>query len=331
MVIMFCILGVAMILIAGLRSVDSTPDSADYEEKFLNSGNGTMIDEADEPTFRFLSSILPGLGLGVNSLFFAYAMIAVPLHLLAIWKFTKTPFMTLGIYLSYFYMMHELVQIRVGAAVGFLLWAIYFHVKKQNLIALVLILIGASFHYSVAAGLLIFALSNKPLRMWEKYLYCMVIPLGLAVYFLNIDFSQLVPETLGGDKLALYREMKDKGLEDELAGYPLKFHLVIWMNFVMYYFAIFYEDVYRKHVPLTTIFIKIQAVGFACLLFLNGISTILAERLNGMFSVVNIFAWSALIYSFTPLIAGKMVNNVITGFRFIISFYFFALSWYFMH
>lgn len=329
--VLFCILGVAMIMIAGLRSVDSTPDSADYEDKFLNSGSGTVIDEADEPTFKFFSAVLSGMGLGVNSLFFVYALIAIPLHLLAIWKFTKTPFMTLGIYLSYFYMMHELVQIRVGAGVGFFIWAVYYRAKSKNLLALALVLIGVTFHYSIAAGLVIFGLSNKPLKTWERYLYYAVVPLGLAAYFVNLDFSHLVPDTLGGDKLALYREMKDKGLEENLAGYPLKFHLVIWLNFIMYYFAIYYEDIYRKYIPETTLCIKIQAVGFACLLFLNGISTVLAERLNGMYSIVNIFTWSALIYSFSPVIAGKVVNNLISAFRFIISFFFFALSWYFMH
>lgn len=330
-VVIYCILGIAMILIAGLRSVDSTPDSADYEMKYLHSGSGSDIDEADEPTFRFFADILSSMGLGVNALFLVYALIAIPLHMLAFWKFTKTPFLALSIYLSFFYMNHELVQIRVGAGLGFFLWAVYFHTHKKEVLALILVLIGASFHYSIAAGLLIFALSNKPMRKWEKILYCSVVPLGLIAYFANIDVSRFIPENLGGAKLALYREMKEQGIEDKLVGYPLKFNIVIWLNVIMYYFSIFYEKLYREYMPQITIFIKIQAIGFACLFFINGVSTVLAERLNGMFSIVNIFAWTSLIYSFKPLYAGKMVSSIITTFRFIVSFFFFALSWYFMH
>jgi hypothetical protein len=49
-------------------------------------------------------------------LFFTYAIIAIPIQLSALWKLSKMPFLTLTLYISYYYMMHDMVQIRCSVA-----------------------------------------------------------------------------------------------------------------------------------------------------------------------------------------------------------------------
>ena len=226
-------------------------------------------------------------------------------------------------------MMHEMVQIRAGVAAGLFLWAIYNYVEKRKMFALGCILLGIFFHYSAAAGLVLFLMRDK-LPKWQKIVLLLLIPIGLAVYFTGIDFSLLVPEEWGGDKVAIYRKLKDKGLEEELAGWPLKRHALIWLNFVLYTACIYYSELLTKHCKYVPIAIKVVAVGFCFLFFANGVSAVVANRMNDYFSIATIILWSASAYAFYPRIAGVIINNIVSCGRFVMSILAYALSLLFM-
>lgn len=313
-----------MICIAGLRAVGSTPDTESYELMYYQKSN-IILAKATEPTFELISSILRSMSLGVNALFFAYAIISVPIHLAAFWKISKMPFITLTIYVSYYYMMHEMVQIRAGVAAGLFLLAIYYYVEKKKAIAFAFILLGTTFHYSAAAGLVIFFLRDR-LPKWQKVILSMIVPIGLVVYFSHIDISRIIPDELIGTKLALYREMRDKGIEDEHRGWPLEINILIWMNIVLYYASIYYSEYLMKHCKYVNIAIKIQAVAFIFLLYFNGVSKVLGNRMNDYLSIVNIILWTASVYAFAPRMLSKIISNTISVIRFFASMVAYALS-----
>ena len=322
--ILYIVLGFVMILIAGLREVGSTPDSASYEEMFY-AKEGDLMVLLREPSFTFIVDMLHSLALGVNALFFVYAILSIPLHLTFFWKVSKLPFLTLTIYLSYYYMMHDLVQIRCAVASGLFLWAIYLYVEKKKVYALVCILLGILFHYSAAAGLVIFMFSNR-LPQWQRWVLYAIVPVGLVAYFTHFDVSMLIPDELGGLKLMKYRNMRDKGIEDDQQGWRLEINILIWMNFVLYYASIYYHDYLVKHMKHVTIAIKLQAVGFLFLFFAYSISKVLGNRMNDYFSVVSILLWTASYYAFRPQILSKILNNAISTVRFITSMLGYALS-----
>ena len=296
--VLYVLVGVMMILIAGLREPGSTPDSETYEEMYNGTYN-EILQDITEPSFTFISFVLNSMSLGVNALFLTYALISVTIHMAALWKFSKLPFMTLTIYVSFFYMMHDMVQI----------------------------LAGILFHYSAATGFVIFLLDFK-IRRWEKIAMYLLIPVGIVAYS-HLDISSFIPESIGGEKLIAYRKLKDMGLDEEQGGYPLKYHLVIWLNFVVFYAALFYEKYLSEKSNYMVLAIKVQAVGFCCLFFLNGVTMILSSRLNSYFSVASILLWTSATYLFAPLQVGKIINSVINFIRFITSMLFFALSLYF--
>jgi hypothetical protein len=129
-----------------------------------------------------------------------------------------------------------------------------------------------------------------------------------------------------GTKLLLYREMRDKGIEDEQAGWPLEINILIWMNIVLYYASIFYSEYLMKHCKYVNVAIKLQAVGFIFLLFFNGMSKVLGNRMNDYFSVVSIILWTASVYAFYPRFFSKIISNIISTFRFVTSMIAYALS-----
>lgn len=324
--VLYVLVGVMMILIAGLREPGSTPDSETYEEMYNGTYN-EVLQDITEPSFTFISFVLNSMSLGVNALFLTYALISVTIHMAALWKFSKLPFMTLTIYVSFFYMMHDMVQIRCSVASGLFIWAMYFYNQHKKLYTFYCILAGILFHYSAATGFVIFLLDFK-IRRWEKIAMYLLIPVGIVAYS-HLDISSFIPESIGGEKLIAYRKLKDMGLDEEQGGYPLKYHLVIWLNFVVFYAALFYEKYLSEKSNYMVLAIKVQAVGFCCLFFLNGVTMILSSRLNSYFSVASILLWTSATYLFAPLQVGKIINSVINFIRFITSMLFFALSLYF--
>ena len=324
----YIFLGICMILIAGLREVGSTPDTMAYEDMYYGKYQ-EVIELITEPTFLWISEFLKSFSLGINALFFAYAILSIPLHLAAFWKLSKLPFLTLTIYLSYYYMMHDMVQIRCAVASGLFIWTIYFYVEKKKSYALGCILIGILFHYSATTGLVLFLLNEK-FDKWQTIALYAIIPLGLIAYFTNMDISYLVPEELGGAKLMAYRELKEKGLENDQAGWALEVNILIWMNIVLYLASIYYHEYLTKQCKYVPIAIKVQAIGFCCLFFLKGVSKILGNRLNDFFSVASIILWTASVFTFYPRIFGKIISNVISTVRFITSMLAYALSLLFL-
>ena len=271
--VLYVLVGVMMILIAGLREPGSTPDSETYEEMYNGTYN-EVLQDITEPSFTFISFVLNSMSLGVNALFLTY-----------------------------------------------------FYNQRKKLYTFYCILAGILFHYSAATGFVIFLLDFK-IRRWEKIAMYLLIPVGIVAYS-HLDISSFIPESIGGEKLIAYRKLKDMGLDEEQGGYPLKYHLVIWLNFVVFYAALFYEKYLSEKSNYMVLAIKVQAVGFCCLFFLNGVTMILSSRLNSYFSVASILLWTSATYLFAPLQVGKIINSVINFIRFITSMLFFALSLYF--
>ena len=165
---------------------------------------------------------------------------------------------------------------------------------------------------------------------WQKYILYAIVPVGIIVYFTHIDIFSIVPDEWGGLKLMKYRTMREKGIEDELAGFKFERNLLIWMNIVLYYACIYYHDYLVKHFKYTSIAIKLQGIGFGFLFFANALSQVVGNRMNDYFSVVSVLLWTASVYAFSPLIFGKIVNNVISTIRFVTSVLAYGLALLYM-
>ena len=324
--IAYLLMGIALIFIAGTRGIYDTPDSWEYEDMYYAAGSGSILELANEPTFRYISITLRGMGFGINALFFVYASISVPLHLASFWKLSRLPILTMVVYLSYYYQMHDLVQIRSSIASSLFLFAFYFYANKRKLYALLFILAGTLFHYSAAAGLLLFLFNDKEWNAWQRWAAYLMVPIGIVFYYSSIDISYLVPEGLGGDKLEAYRKLRDMGLEDEQAGWALKGNLVIWMNVCLFYCAIIFRNTLQTACKYSFLAIKVLGLAFVCLFFLHNVSAVLASRLCDYFEVTSIILWTAAVYAFYPVIAGKVIINTVSSIRFVLSMLFYAMA-----
>ena len=324
-IIIYMLLGIVMIMIAGLREAGVTPDSAAYEEMYY-SGSKSITEKLTEPSFIFIRDILRSYHLGINALFFVYALISVPLRLTAIWKLSNLPLLTLCMYISYYYQLHDVVQIRCAVASALFLLALYYRLEHKNRIALLCIFCGWLFHYSAIVGLIIFLLDNKPLKQWYAAIMYLIIPLGIIFSISGWDIAQFVPTELGGDKLQMYRELKDKGIEGELEGIPFYRAPAILLNICLYYGCLFYRQTLSECNKYFPMLLKILGIAFICKFTLGNLSSVLASRLFEYFDVVSIFLWTMAVYAFYPRIAGKIVVNFASTVRFLTSALIFVLG-----
>ena len=310
--------GIIMIVIAGTRGVFDTPDSDNYEEMFDET---TTVDDEGmrEPSFSIISYYLNLFGFGVNALFFVYAMLSVPLRIGAIWKLSKLPLLTLSIYISFYYQLHDLVQIRCAVASAAFLMAIYHHLEQRNKVALVWILIGIFFHYSAVAGLLIFLFNNKPLERRHIIFLLGVLLFGIAFFFSGLDFSVFVPEQFGGDRMQVYRQLKENGLEGDLEGLVFYRNPMVLTNIMLYLGCIYFHKPLTEHYKYLPFMLKMMAMAFFFLLTMTNISSVVSSRLFEYFDVVSIFLWTAVIHAFRPVFAGRVVVHLLSTARLLYS------------
>lgn len=303
-IVIYILLGIVMILIAGLKGVGVVPDSEVYENMFYAKSD-SLTTKITEPSFTILSGILQSFNLGITALFLIYAIISVPLRMTAIWKLSSLPIFTLSIYMSHYYQLHDIVQIRCAVASALFLLALYYHLEHKKYYSILCIFCGWFFHYSAIAGLVIFILDNKPLKQWHSILLYSIIPLGILFSLSGWDIGQFVPTEFGGDKLQMYRELKDKGIEGDLEGIQFYEDPAILLNICLYYGCIFYRQILSESNKYFPMLLKIMGLAFICKFTLGNLSSVLASRLFEYFDVVSIFLWSSAIYAFRPIQMGK--------------------------
>lgn len=324
-VIIYMLLGVVMIFIAGLREAGVTPDSEAYEGMYY-SGGKSITDKLTEPSFIIIRDILQSFNLGINALFFVYAIISIPLRMTAIWKISNMPLLTLSLYISYYYQLHDVVQIRCAVASALFLLALYYRLEQKNYYSILCIFCGWLFHYSALVGLVIFLIDNKPLKQWHSAILYFIIPLGIIFSMSGWDIAQFVPTELGGDKLQIYRELKEKGIEGDLEGIPFYNDPAILLNICLYYGCIFYRQLLSERNKYFPMLLKIMGLAFICKFTLGNLSSVLASRLFEYFDVVSIFLWTMAVYAFYPIIVGKAIVNLASTVRFATSSLIFVLG-----
>lgn len=155
----FLIVGLMLVLLAGLREVGIDPDSENYEYTYQHYYATSSLLSV-EYSFLFISQLLNVLTSNVHALFLLYATFGVGLKMYAISKISKLWFIPLAVYISYYFVMHECMQIRTGILSGMFLLAIKELGDGNRKKALICILIGGLFHYSAIALLPLLFLSS---------------------------------------------------------------------------------------------------------------------------------------------------------------------------
>lgn len=151
--VLFCFLAVYLVFFAGLRAPNIAPDYLNYVDWLHRAGQSidTIANEFKDPGFLLLFSVIHWLDLPD----FTFFCIVAGISILAKFIFSKE---VLNGYLTYlifflvfsrFYIVHDLVQVRVGVAIALASCGLVFAFKGRMLKGLLLFCFGLSFHLSV--------------------------------------------------------------------------------------------------------------------------------------------------------------------------------------
>ena len=276
------LIGILLILVAGLRPIGIDGDSLSYISVLhVSLSEANFIDK--EPSFWMINELNKLLFAGNEQTFFLiFAILGVSLKILAIKKLSLLPFYSIFVYTCLYFILHEMTQIRVGVATAIFLLAIP-DIYNRNFKSFIFkTVLAMMFHYSSVIMLLIYFLN--PYKINFKIFFFLPL-IGIVFMFIGINiitilnlFLFLLPDFLA-NKIELYILLFDDGKFSEIN----VFNFYYGSLFVLYYIMILYHNYFKSQYDV--LFLKI----FALMLFFFYFSTaipVLAFRVSEFFGVV---------------------------------------------
>ena len=278
--IYFSSVAVMLILIAAFRVIGNDDDSESYVEMFEGYEN-EIISTLTEPSFTWISSAIHAIGGDIRLLFLVYAVIAIPLKFIAIRQLSDYLFIPVMVFISHFFILHDMIEIRASAAVAFFMLSIKPLCEGRK---------GKAF-------------SNKPLSRTWKWCLSLIVPFGYVIYFLNIDVLTTIPLPIIGQKLEVYKEMKELGGFEEIFVFK---NPTLLIKMLCFYLLIWYDEVVNEHIPYMPLLTKLMGMSLACF-FLFSSLPVLSGRLYELFGAIDIITIASLVYLFKPAYAAKII------------------------
>jgi len=303
---------IALICIATFKPM-TTADAANYEKYFLLNDN-LLIETITEPTYIYLSRLYISLGFGVIAMFFTYALIAIPTKLTLLWHLTPFVFTSMMVYVGIYYPMHDVVQIRCGVAVAFLLWSMIPLQEGRYLWAAALFLTATLFHYSSLAFLPILFVGNMEIGKYWKWILGVSIPICILLYLAGFGSVNLIPGEAIEGKLDYYKEVSDTGADEKYVPYK---QITFLAEFAMLYVFIFFYDTIHRHCRYAPILIKVLALEMGYLIIFADIE-VLGKRLHDLFGMFNTISFTCLLYVIRPRYVARTGLAVFCLFHYIV-------------
>jgi hypothetical protein len=240
--------------------------------------------------------------------FFVFAAIAVTLKAWSIYKLSNFFFLSLLVYFSNFFLLHEMTQIRAAVATGFFLTGIYYLEKKKYIVFLCLILLSTSFHYSSLLYLFVLLLNA---RSFNKPLYFGLLALTLIFAFIDTGFIfsffsiDLGPLTI---RASTHAELSELGLVEKVN----KLSILFLSNFIITVVLILFSKTIYNHNKYAYLLIKLQVWGLLFFQLFSAIATI-AFRFSELFLCVEIITIPFILFIFKNRLTGLIMVFLIAA------------------
>lgn len=306
LVLQWSFLGIATLLLglAAFRPIGIDKDSLTYVSYFFDRTNS---DISVEPSFQFIVMVIKALGGSPNLLFVVYAALSIPLFIYAIKRISTTPYLSLAIWVSNFYILQNLTQIRVAVSEAFFLLGLVFLLDKRRWLFVVCALLGLVFHYSALLLLVGLLFSNREIKNKERIALAAIPIVSFAFTLGDINLLDLIPIPYIQERIRAYNEMSSSGtLGAEKVNY---LNIPYLLRLTVYYFLLWKQEYISKQVPYLPMMTRIYALSILFYVTLSFLP-ILASRISELFAIVEVFFIPCIIYGFRPRYAGKLLVNI---------------------
>jgi len=286
---------VLLALLAGLRGINVSRDYYNYRYIFDNvytftNGNLSYL-TVFEPGFiaiiLFFRLIFEYNYVVAIMLF--YAFFSVILKIYAIRRLSVNPYLTILFYFSYYFLIHEMTQIRIGLASAIFLLSLIPFLQGKRKSFVCLILIASLFHYSAIFYLLLLMFD---INKFNRNLYSCIIILSLILgvlklpllsLFGNFDFANI------SDKLNNYVELSENGSLSINVFNSLNILNILCCIYLMFFVS---KETIERDKKLM-LFLKCSILSIFLLSFLSGAAAF-SFRFFQLFGVVQMFLFTYL-------------------------------------
>lgn len=294
--VIFC-----LAMMAAFRPIGIDKDSLTYLSYYEGSSAESLLDLL-EPSFVLISSLAGLLG-DVRVLFVVYALLAIPVMAYGITRLTALWFLSLLIWVSHYFLIQDLTQIRVAVSTGLFVFALKYLAEKDRWRYAACMAGAVFFHFSAVLLCPFMLLGRKRLTVFYRIV---LFALPLFFYFLyvrGIDILTYLPVSMFQERREVYETLRDQGV----AGDEINvFNAYALIRLLTYYMLLWKYDVVVEKFESLTLLIKIMCVSiclYAGLAFLPA----LAIRSSEVCGVVDILLIPWLAYTVRPFWLGKVL------------------------
>lgn len=199
-------------------------------------------------------------------------------------------FLSICLYWSNFYLLHEMAQIRAGVAGGLCLISLRYIISRDFPKFILLVLSAAFFHYSSFVFIPLYWMNyktfNKNLYSIPLFLVCVLSILG--VKFLNPEFFAFIP------KIKLYIELTSRGEQAIIRIWNNPGFLI---NLLITTFLIFKQEAISKCNKYFILLLKLNILSVLMFMSFEQVPVV-AIRGSQVIGIVQICLFPSIIYGF---------------------------------
>jgi hypothetical protein len=282
-----------LVLIAGLRRFGIDADMATYIQYYNLLPDLSFVQV--EPSFQLIGLAIKNTVADITFLFLFYSFLGVAIKVFAIEKLTRFYILSLLTYFSYYFLLHEMTQIRVGIASGFLLLSIPDIYERKPVRFLTKILAGTLFHYSLMVFSIFYFLNPRKINF---HFHLGLIIFAYMAHFAGlhlITLVKLIPLSFIASKIDAYELLLSLDIHSAIDIFnPLFLFRVCFCLVLIYKWEVLY-----LHNKYSLLLLKIYSISnFIFIVFAD--LPVFAARLNQLLAVVEVILFPFIIYVFRP-------------------------------
>lgn len=316
-----------LVLACTLKPLDLFRDVSGYLDNFVSNQPLDLTEAIDlvingefgvEFFYGFISSVAINYGAGFRFVLFFYATIGVFFKFMAFSKFERIYWVVIVLYFASWFIVHDLIQIRAGAAIAICLYASYcYHFEGKRIFGLFLVVIATFFHLSSLLYIPAFMVCNFPSSFKTRRLLFFVCAMSLFFHSALQNAFDDVLSYIGSfdhfNKLGMYNERFGNGEYQGANAYNLKYVGILFLLGINVFFV-------REQSKENTVFFNFTALGYIFFnLFLN--NPVLAFRVSELFLMyfIHLIAYTLNEIRFPLLRGGILFFYIISGLLFGVS------------
>jgi hypothetical protein len=242
------------------------------------------------------------------------ALLGVSLKIEGASYLSNSFFLTIILYVTSLFLLHEMTQIRVGVAAGILCLSLKSVYERKLGRFLLFILAACFFHYSSLLFVVVYFLNP---HTFNKTLFISAIIAGCVLGIIQFNiFGPGLLSIFSNTKVEIYNKFAKRDAQN----------WNIWnfgflINLALTLLLAFYADIIQQYNKYAYLMVKIAVLSIMSYLLFSGIP-ILALRSSELYGIVQIFLYPSIIYIFRNKLIGYAILISISMFNFYIYFYY---------